>query len=124
MNKNKNNSAHSLPLARDVLDYYGDTEEDKVFLRVFAKKVREIDEDVGLIYFPGVRTVVVHWKKVIVYKVILNEYNIGTVSLTHHINQIKKVVRLLKLGFLETRQVGNLAREAARMNVKLGKRMI
>lgn len=85
-------------LARDY--FKEDAWIDKPFIKVLVNKVQDLDSDIGAFLYPETKQIIFFWKKVIIDKVTLNEYNTDKVSMEEHIKRIRSVLKNLKSGLI------------------------
>jgi hypothetical protein len=112
----------NLILGRDIIkENKVDTYRDKVFIRQLVKRVRNIDPDIGAIFYPESNLIVFFWRRVIIHKVLLNEDQIDNLGLEYHINHIQKVVQMLKLGLLPIKEIKKARNNIKRLKLNYGK---
>jgi len=77
-----------------------DVFQDKPFLRAFIKSVQKINADIIPIYFPKTYQLIFVYHGIIIYKIILNRYNIEDISVDLHLKNIKNIIIMLRNNLL------------------------
>jgi hypothetical protein len=98
--------APDLPSARETFEARKnelDVFHDKPFLRAFIRTVQKIDPDIIAIYFPETYQLIFVYHWVVIYKIILNKYNVEDISVDLHLKNIKNIVIMLKNNLLPAR---------------------
>lgn len=111
-------------LGRDLIKESGvDVWYDKVFVRHLVKKIQDIDPDIGAVLFPESKLVVFFWKRIIIHKVLLNEDQTENLSIDWHVNEVKKVIKMLKLNLIPIRDLNNIKSQAKKLKLNYGKKL-
>lgn len=95
-----------------------DTYFDKPFVKVFIKKVQELDPDIAVVIALEKKMLVLIRNEIVIYKVLLDKENMENISIETHLERIKSVLNLLKSGFVIPSQ---FKRNTKRLNTKYGK---
>jgi|SRR6185436_3464552 len=99
-----------LQLSREAMaDKKPDTYYDGVWVRHFIKDCQDVDPGIGGVLF-GKNILVLFWNRIIIYKVLLDEFNTSEVSIKYHKEQVEKVVRMLKLNMIPLKELRNSAK--------------
>ena len=77
-----------------------DVFQDKPFLRAFIRSVQKINADIMAVYFPETYQLIFVYHGIIIYKIILNKYNIEDISVDLHLKNIKNIIIMLKNNLL------------------------
>jgi hypothetical protein len=77
-----------------------DVFQDKPFLRAFIRSVQKINADIIPIYFPETYQLIFVYHGIIIYKIILNRYNIEDISVDLHLKNIKNIIIMLRNNLL------------------------
>jgi hypothetical protein len=109
-----------LPLARDYAAKHN-AYTDKVWLNHFADKVMKIDPYLSVALYPKSNLVLVFYGKLVIYKAILNEYNMEDMKISDHIKKIEKTVRLLRLNLIPEHLLAGARQNAEALNRKIGR---
>jgi len=100
-----------LPSSRETFETQKnklDVFHDKPFLRAFIRAVQKISPDIMAIYFPETYQLVFVYRWVVIYKIILNKYNIEDISVDLHLKNIKNIVIMLKNNLLPAKTLAPL----------------
>jgi hypothetical protein len=73
-----------------------DTYYDKTFVRHLVKQFQKVEPQIGAQWYPHIQCVVFWYNGVIVYKVMLTEYNVDEVSIKSHIEKVTLAIQMLK----------------------------
>lgn len=93
---------------------------DRPFIRSFVKAVQKIDSQITPFYFPNTYQLVFLYKKIIIYKIILNKNNLEDISVDLHLKNISNAVMMLRSNILPSKSVSRL-QENVRKNFNKNK---
>ena len=108
-------------LARDVFARSEDAKTawiDRPFIRSVVKQVQAVDPDIGAFLYPETKQIIFFWKRVIVHKIILNEFNTETLKIEDHVKKVRTVVNGIKMGLIPIYEV---KKGVANINLKSAK---
>jgi len=88
---------------------------DKPFIKSFVKAVQKIDSQITPFYFPNTFQLVFLYKKIIIYKIILNKTNLEDISVDLHLKNILNTVIMLRSNIIPSKSV-SLLQENVRKN--------
>jgi len=88
---------------------------DKPFIKSFVKAVQKIDSRITPFYFPNTYQLVFLYKKIIIYKIILNKTNLEDISVDLHLKNILNAVMMLRSNIIPSKSV-SLLQENVRKN--------
>jgi hypothetical protein len=88
-----------LPSARETFQSKKqDTWMDKTFVRIIVREIQKIDSDIGAFLFPETKTLLFFYKKIIIYKLTLNELNTEEIDIASHVKKVRATLHLIKIG--------------------------
>jgi hypothetical protein len=96
---------------------------DKVFVRHIVKKIQSVDPNIGAVLYPDQKLIVFFYKRIIIYKILMNEEQTEKFPLNYHIEQIKKIIRLLKLNMIPIRELKTARSNIKNLKLNYGKRL-
>lgn len=96
---------------------------DRVFVKHLVKRIQDVDPDIGAIIYPETKIIVFLWRKIIVHKVILDEYNTEEKKIEQHVKEVEDRMRILKLGIIPVTSMRAIEKEASKLNIKRGRRL-
>lgn len=82
-----------------------DTWYDKVFVRNLIKEVQKVDPEVGAMIFPELNQIVFYWKRIIIHKVWMDEYNTEDLKLEDHKKKVADTIRYIKSGLINIHEL-------------------
>ena len=86
---------------------------DKPFVRAIVKEAMKLSPNLAAMMFAEQKMVIFLYKRVIVYKVLLDKYNTEGVSIEDHIKKLKNVMKMVDLNLVPIRR---LQTDAAGLN--------
>lgn len=98
---------------------------DRPFLNHLVKSIQAIDPDIGAFIVPETKIVIFFSStyEIVIYKVRLNEENIETFPMEYHIKQVKDIMTTLNANLIPYKDLVNLQKSAARLNLKAIKQL-
>ena len=109
-------------LGRDLIkEKKVDVWYDKVFVRHIVRKVQDIDPDIGAVLFPDQKMIVFFWKRIIIYKILMNQDQTENLTIDYHLNRIKNIIRLLKLNLIPIKTLNSIRSRIKNLKLNNGK---
>jgi len=111
-------------LGRDLIkENKVDVWYDKVFVRHLIRKVQDIDPDIGAVLYLDQKLIVFFYKRIIIYKILMNEEQTEKIPLEYHLEQIRKIIKLLKLNLIPIRVLKTARSNIKNLKLNHGKRL-
>jgi hypothetical protein len=110
-----------LDLSRDYTKKL-DTYFDRPFIKSLIKEIKKIDSSVWAVVYKELKMIIFLTGNIVFYKVMLTEQNIDQITIKQHRERAEKIFRLIKLNLVPIRELGQIKKEAARLDFKKGEK--